>query len=501
MPDRRWRWPLLLALVTALALAGCVPGTAPTPPPTADPTTVPRPFTVGTTDRITVTDPAAIVDAASSTVAHNVFQRLMTTEPGGQAPQPDAARECRFASPTRYICTLREGLRFHNGHELTSSDVKFSIERALRLNVAGSSVSMLSSLRRIETPDPRTVEFVLSRPDTQFGFGLAGPAASIVDEEVYDPDAIRPPGSSMIGSGPFQVSFFSDQELQLARYPNYVGPHPGGVAGLVLRVFPDSPALETAMQEHAVDVVWRGLSTPAITRLSNQISQNDNQRTDTGYSQLLLAGARVRELWWNPDSKHRDDKDMRTAVAAALQEYRVLASLVPPETPGHVASFEVGAGAEPDITWKQRVHLTLAYDPTAPDAADQANQIRTRLEGSGGWSVRLVQATPVESSDADLLLVDFTPWTATPMSWLQPYLDQAVQDDEVDEATAVVRKNGDPAKVQPALAKLQELAAEDLVVLPIIQTGESVFVAEGWIADPTAFGPAWQLGLWGFRRA
>jgi len=500
MPDRRWRWPLLLTLVV-LVLTSCVPGTAPTPPPTAGPTTVPRPFTVGTTDRITVTDPAAIVDAASATVAYNVFQRLMTTDPGAQAPKPDAARECRFASPTRYICTLREGLSFHNGHPLTSSDVKFSIERALRLNVKGSSVSMLASLRRIETPDEQTVEFVLSRPDTQFGFGLAGPAASILDEEVYDPDTIRPPGSSMIGSGPFQVSFFSDEELQLARNPSYKGPSPGGVAGLVLRVYPDSAELETAMQEHAVDVVWRGLSTPAITRLSNQISGNENQRTDLGYSQLLLPGARVRELWWNPDSKHDDDKEMRTAVAAALQEYRVLTSLVPPEFPGHVASFKVGAGAEADITWKQRVHLTLAYDPTAPDAADQANQIRARLEDSGGWSVRLVKATPVESSDADLLLVDFTPWTATPMAWLQPYLDQAVQEDEVDKATAVVRRTGDPAKAQPAVAKLQKLAAEDLVALPIIQTSESVFVADGWVADPNAFGPARQLGLWGFRTA
>lgn len=498
MPD--WRWPVL-ATVVALVLAGCVPGNEPTPPPTGA-TTVPRSFTVGTTDRITVTDPAAIVDPASATVAYNVFQRLMTTPAGGwQAPKPDAARECRFASPTRYTCTLQEGLKFHNGHALTSSDVKFSIERALRLNVEGSSVSMLSSLRRVETPDDLTVEFVLSRPDTQFGFGLAGPAASIVDEELYDPDVIRPPGASMVGSGPFQVSFFSDEELQLAPSPVYKGRLPARIDGLVVRVFPDSAALETAMQEHEVDVVWRGLSTPAITRLSNQISHNDNQRTDRGYSELSLPGARVRQLWWDPDSKHRDSGAMRKAVAAALQEYRVLSSLVPTETPGHVESFDVGAGAKPRITWKQRVHLTLAYDPTAPDAADQANQIRARLEATGGWSVRLVMATPVATADADLLLVDFKPWTATAMAWLQPYLDQTVQDDKADKAATTVRRNADPAKVNPALAKLQQLAAEDLVVLPIIQTDESVFVAEGWTAAPDQFGPAWQLGLWGFARA
>lgn len=500
MREVRWRWLLLLTLV-AVALTGCVRGPAPETPPSGG-TTTPRSFTVGTTDRITVTDPAGMVDASSAVVAYNVFQRLMTTDPAdGRAPEPDAARECRFASPTRYICTLQEGLRFHNGHALTSSDVKFSIERALRLNVRGSSVSMLSSLRRIETPDDLTVEFILSRPDTQFGFGLAAPAASIVDEQLYDPDSLRPTGESMAGSGPFQVSFFSSDELQLAPTPVYKGRFPAQVDGLVLQVYPDSAALETAMQEHEVDVVWRGLSTPAITRLSNQISQNDNDRTDLGYQEVVLPGARVRELWWNPASPHRDSEAMRKAVAAALQEYRVLASLVPPETFGHVASFDIGAGPEPRITWKQRVHLTLAYDPTAPDAADQANQIRSRLEGTGGWSVRLVQATPVESADADLRLVDFTAWTPTPMAWLEPYLAQPVQQDDVTKAERTVRENGDPRAVQPALAELQELAAEDLVVLPIIQTNESFFVAEGWTVAQDRLGPNWQLGLWGFGRA
>ena len=40
-----------------------------------------------------------------------------------------------------------------------------------------------------------TVRFVLSRPDTQFGWALASPAASIVDEQVYDADEVRGPTS------------------------------------------------------------------------------------------------------------------------------------------------------------------------------------------------------------------------------------------------------------------------------------------------------------------
>ena len=55
-------------------------------------------------------------------------------------------------------------------------------ERVAWLDVPGSSTSLLSSIRRIDTPDDVTVRFLLSRVDTQFVWALASPAASIVDE-------------------------------------------------------------------------------------------------------------------------------------------------------------------------------------------------------------------------------------------------------------------------------------------------------------------------------
>src|SRR3954451_4654729 len=140
---------LLLALLPACR----TPGERPAPTPTA--TSTPRPFTVMSTDQIRVTDPAAITDAASTVLALNVFQRLMTADPGGSVLKPDAGRDCLVTTATSYTCTLNDDLAFHNGHPLSSSDVKFSIERAYRLNVPGPSAPALSSLRRVQTPDEK----------------------------------------------------------------------------------------------------------------------------------------------------------------------------------------------------------------------------------------------------------------------------------------------------------------------------------------------------------
>jgi peptide/nickel transport system substrate-binding protein len=486
---------LVAAVLVVTALFGCrTPGQEPSPTPTT-PGATPRPFTVLTTDPIRVTDPAAITDAASAVLAHNVFQRLMTADAGQSAPKPDAARDCLFTAPTTYTCTLNENLRFHNGHPLTSADVKFSIERATRLNVPGSSASLLSSLRRIDTPDDLTIRFQLSRVDTQFGWALASPAASLVDEEVYDADRVHDPKASVVGSGPFEVESLTPNELLLARYQDYIGRTPGKLSELVYRTVTDSATIEDAMTKGTVDVVWRGLNAAAITRLNEQVAASPRQQTDTGYTQLRLAGVRVLQLQWSPTSPARRSKPLRTAIALALQGDRTSASLVPAGVVGYVPVFPLGGKASPKVTWKSRINLSLGYDPTTPNAQDIAIQIRTRLENTGGLSVKLV---PGEVG-ADLSLVDRKAWTATALAWLQPYLDAPLPEvaDTVTALETAFRRSNLGAPADALLSALQKQTAVDLIDLPISQSDEYLYARAGVDIAQTSFGPGWQLGLWG----
>ena len=45
--------------------------------------------------------------------------------------------------------------------------------------------------------------------------------------------------------------------------------------------------------------------------------------------------------------------------------------------PGHVASFPLGGKVKPKVTWKNRINLTLSYDPTAPNSQDIATHTDT----------------------------------------------------------------------------------------------------------------------------
>lgn len=485
----------VLAGLLVMLGAACHQNT-PTPGPSPSGTATPRPFTVMTTDVFRVTDPAAVTDAAGSTLVDNVFQRLLTAEPGGDFPKPDAARDCLFTSPTVYSCTLNEKLRFSNGDPLTSSDVRFSIDRAIRLHVPGSSTSLLSSLRRIDAPDPHTVRFVLTQPDTQFGWALASPAASLVDERVYDADEVRPPTEPVVGSGPFSVLRRTPTELDLAKFRSYVGRTSSRLTALVLRTMPDSASIEDAMAKHQVDAVWRGLSAAAQTRLAEQLSNADS-RTADGYTRYVLSGTGIRQLVWNPASTSRNNAGLRAAIVAALQGDRTLASIVPPQVAGYRPVFAEGGRARPKITWPGRIDLTLGYDPSAPDARDVADQVRSRLEDVGSLSVRLRPTV----TGVDLALLDRKAWTATAYAWLQPYLDAPLPLTRtlVTELATQFRQTPptQETKAYGLLSALQSQSAVDALVVPLSQRDEYLYLADGVTVTDLSFGPGWQLGLWG----
>ena len=489
----------VLAAVLALTVVGLSACDSPSEPPApTTPGATPRPFTVMSTDQVTVTDPAAATDEASSMFALNAFQRLMTAPPGasGLALKPDAARDCGFfESPTIYTCTLQKDLTFAGGDPLTSSDVKFSIDRALRLDVPGSSTSLLSALRRIDTPDDLTVRFVLSRVDGQFGWALASPAASIVDEERYDADEVRSTSQLAVGSGPFVVTSFDDDRIAFAKFPDYHGFSPAAMASLTWVTAADSATIEDAMERREVDLVWRGLNVAAVTRLSQQVGASPDKVTASGFSQKVLVGTRVEMLQWSPASPARGNKALRTAIALALQGDRTLDSILPNGIAGHVSSYPQGGKARPKVTWKNRINLALAYDQTAPNAQDLANTVRNRLEDTGGLSVRLAP----RSADADLVLVDRKAWTATPLAWLQPYVDDPLpaSAESVEATTNAVAASYDDVASARLLATLQRQAASDLVLLPISQSDETVWVRGGAGINAGSYGPGWQLGLFG----
>ncbi|MFN8120502.1 MAG: ABC transporter substrate-binding protein [Micropruina glycogenica] len=484
---------LATAGVTALALTGCLRTPAPLPTSTLTTPTANRVFTVMTAQPATTTDPAGVKNDSDSMVVLDLFQRLMLVQPSTQLLKPDLAKECLYTAPTVFECSLPKGLLFTSGHPLTSSDVKFSLLRALRL--APGQLSLLGALRTIETPDEYTVRFRLKYPDNQFGYGLAVPAASVVDEEAYDADKLRPVDQAPLGSGPYALDAWDNRGLTIVKYADYVGPLGTDMPKIRIQ-WADSPTAEEALTDQQADIVWRTLSPAAIDRLHAHIRDSEEKRVDPGFYRWRLPGAVLQRLVWLPTSKLRADAALRQAVAVALQADRTATSLLPTAIDGHTDSFSVGG--DPKLpTMDPAITVTLRFTNSSPGMEDLARHVADRLQTGLGITVRLV----TERETADLELRDSAPQVNTALGWLQDYLQNPLPGsaDKLEALEERIRSSSKDDVQLPALSEIQKQAAVDATVVPIAEVDGVLFLRSKVELVGEALGPGWQLALWGAR--
>ena len=96
-----------------------------------------------------------------------MFDYLVGTTPEGQ-PSRDGGIATRWensADHKRWTFHLRKGVKFHNGDEVTSEDVKFSLQRAMgKRSTTGYAGPLRTLIQDIETPAPDRVVIVTKEP-------------------------------------------------------------------------------------------------------------------------------------------------------------------------------------------------------------------------------------------------------------------------------------------------------------------------------------------------
>src|SRR3954452_2246318 len=122
-------------------------------------------LTIGTSDKITSIDPAGSYDNGSFAVMNQVYPFLLNFPLGSSDPEPDIAESADFTAPTDFTVKLKSGLKFDNGNDLTSSDVKFSFDRMVAINDPNGPASLLGNLDSVEATDDTTVVFHLKSPN------------------------------------------------------------------------------------------------------------------------------------------------------------------------------------------------------------------------------------------------------------------------------------------------------------------------------------------------
>ena len=122
-----------------------------------------------------------------------------------------------------YTFTLHEGVKFHDGSELTSADVKASWDKIVSPpeGVISPRRSYYQMIKSIEAPDPSRVVFRLHHPSPSFLTNLAHPANFIYAKKYLDADA-HYYKSHTVGTGPFTLkTYVRGSYIELERNPEY----------------------------------------------------------------------------------------------------------------------------------------------------------------------------------------------------------------------------------------------------------------------------------------
>ncbi|MGW0418288.1 ABC transporter substrate-binding protein [Streptomyces sp. NPDC003015] len=390
--------PPLAALVSISTVAGC--GVF-----SSDSSDSGKSIVVGTTSAPATLDPAASWDN-SWELFRNVYQTLLNYSPGVSDPEPDAAESCEFtdASSTVYSCTLRDGLKFSDGHTLDAQAVKYSIDRIKKINVNGGPAGLLGTLSRVETKGDREVVFHLSQPDATFPLVLTTPAMSIVDPEEYSATSIRKDGK-INGSGPYTLDSYQEGEkAELVRNDNYKGIADLKNKSVTIRYFQQSDEMVKALKDKEISVVYRGLGA------SDTVDIEVNQQKE-GLQLVENPTTEISYLVFNPSDPWSAKPAVRKAVAQivdrpALVHYvykdtvEPLYSMVPAGLTGHTTGFFDDFGdpsvakakkflKEAGIT--ERVPLTLWYtsDRYGSTTKPAFQELKRQLEASGLFTITL----------------------------------------------------------------------------------------------------------------
>jgi ABC-type transport system substrate-binding protein len=194
-------------------------------------------------------DPAIAWDLESNGIEQMVFDGLVkfasAPGPAGTKLVGDIATEVPSVANggitnggKTYIFHLRSDVKFAPpvNRVVTATDVKWSIERMMRLPKApasyfydgivgatayGATNSKATQITGIKVINPTTIEFDLTQPDPTFLYKLALPFCDVMDKgsvAKYGSQVGRHP----VGTGPFMmVSWTPSQEIVLTRNPNY----------------------------------------------------------------------------------------------------------------------------------------------------------------------------------------------------------------------------------------------------------------------------------------
>ncbi|WP_411700377.1 ABC transporter substrate-binding protein, partial [Conyzicola sp.] len=269
----------------------------------------------------------------------NVYEGLFKLTDDGEVEPLLAESNTVSDDGLTYTFTLRDGVTFHSGKELTSADVKASIDAVLAEDSQSARKSSFGSVSSIETPDDTTVVVTLAERSISFIYNLS--YVWIINADAVDAETTED------GTGPYTLDEWKrGSSLSLTAFDDYWGDAASNDE-VVFTYFTDATALSNALLTNEVDIVTSVQSPDALTQFTDNADYvvSDGESTT---KEVLAFNDRVAPF---------DNVDVRKAVYSAIDTKKLLNSIW-----GDYGTL-IGSMVPPSDPWYEDLTEENPYDP------------------------------------------------------------------------------------------------------------------------------------------
>ena len=206
-------------------------------------------------------DPRVGADEASQKAHQLLYSTLVRDRRRSRASCRSWPSRFERPDPVTYVATLRHGVLFHDGRELTSDDVVYTFRSFLDPTFRGRIGRVSSAAGGGRGVDRYTVAFKLKEPFGSFPINLV---MGIVQAGSGDANARQP-----IGTGPYRA-----EDVRAGRSPRARARSTATTAaaranaGLVLKVVPDDTMRGLELRKGTVDLVVNDLAPDIVWQLA-----------------------------------------------------------------------------------------------------------------------------------------------------------------------------------------------------------------------------------------
>ncbi|HTK90280.1 MAG TPA: ABC transporter substrate-binding protein [Verrucomicrobiae bacterium] len=253
---------------------------------------------------------------------YNTLLRVDPFDKTGTKPVPDLAESWTASKDGRtYTFKLRRGVKFHDGAEMTSKDVKASFDKIIfpPPGMKSSRKASYQAVEAVEAPDPYTVRFHLKWPESSFVLNMASPWNFIYRADVLAKD-IHWYETHINGTGPFKfVEHVKGSHWVGKKNPDYWDKGKPYLDGFRALFISSSSAQVAAVRGERAHIQFRGF-TPADRDSMVQALGPKITVQESPWDCVLMVAM-------HHEKKPFDDKRFRRALTLALDRYEASKNL------------------------------------------------------------------------------------------------------------------------------------------------------------------------------